>query len=301
MAVKIQKVTLIGVGKMGSQIAARAAAFGNSVHLFDTNKEALEHTTNIIEYELKGYFQYGHVKCSAEESMGRISFHENLSDALIHTDLVIESVPEDLDLKKQLITTLDKIAEKHTIIATNSSSIPASDLENVVVRKDKVLNIHFYAPVLRTPMVDIMRGTLTSEETFLKAKQWIARIGCIPLIVKKPRMGFVFNHIWHSIMREALTTWARGYADYNDIDRAWMIWSDMPAGPFGMMDYVGLDIVYDIEMTYYRASNDPNDKPPDELKKMIDKGELGLKSGKGFYDWRNPEFLKPEFLQPHNA
>lgn len=139
-----------------------------------------------------------------------------------------------------------------------------------------------------------MRGTQTSDETFARYKAWIEAVGCIALVVKKECMGFVFNRIWHAVKREALASWAGGYADYRDIDRAWKLWSGMPAGPFGMMDVVGLDAVYNIELAYYLDSRDPKDNPPDALKAMIDRGELGLKSGKGFYDGGNPEFLKPE-------
>jgi len=114
-------------------------------------------------------------------------------------------------------------------------------------------------------------------------KKWIESIGCTPLVVKKECLGFVFNRIWRAIKRECLAIWAGGYADIETVDNAWKIWTGKGIGPFKMMDGVGLDVVFDIEMMYYKESGDPNDKPPQALKDMIDRGELGNKSGHGFY------------------
>jgi 3-hydroxybutyryl-CoA dehydrogenase len=99
------------------------------------------------------------------------------------------------------------------------------------------------------------------------------------------------------VKKDALASWAGGHADFRDIDRAWRIWTGLEWGPFGAMDVVGLDVVYDIEMSYYNDSGDPRDKPPRALKDMIDRGELGMKSGKGFYAWPNAEFLRPDFIK----
>jgi 3-hydroxybutyryl-CoA dehydrogenase len=151
---------------------------------------------------------------------------------------------------------------------------------------------------MKTYFVDVSGGSQTSPEVIETVDQWLCSIECLPLIVKKECMGFVFNRIWRAVKRECLASWANGNADFRDIDRAWMIWSRMPAGPFAIMDVVGLDVVYDIEMEYYRDSKDAKDKPSEALKSMIDRGELGMKSGKGFYDWKDPEFARPDFLKP---
>ena len=136
-------------------------------------------------------------------------------------------------------------------------------------------------------MADIMRGTHTSDLTFELGKKWIESIDITPLVVKKECYGFVFNRIWRAIKKDCLKIWAGGHADIETVDKAWKISFKMDSGPFQMMDGVGLDVVYDIEMSYYKESGDPNDKPPQTLKEMVDRGELGVKTGKGFYNYNS--------------
>jgi 3-hydroxybutyryl-CoA dehydrogenase len=156
--------------------------------------------------------------------------------------------------------------------------------------------MHFYMPAVGMIMVDMAGGTKTTSETIRVAQQWIRSIGCIPLTVKKEILGFCFNSVWRAVKRQSLFMWAGGYVDFQDIDRGWMLFTGMKEGPFGLMDRVGLDVVHGIEMVYYNESKDPKDKPPDALMEKIKRGELGVKSGKGFYTYPNPEFVRPEFL-----
>ncbi|MFX1288948.1 MAG: 3-hydroxyacyl-CoA dehydrogenase family protein, partial [Promethearchaeota archaeon] len=172
----------------------------------------------------------------------------------------------------------------NAIIATNSSSIPVSKLEDKVGRKDKLLNIHFY-DLFKMPMADIMRGTKTSDETFKKGKEWVESIDITPLIVKKECYGFVFNRVWRAIKKECLKIWAGGYADLEEVDKAWRIFQGMGVAPFEFMDKIGLDVIYDIEMSYYKNSGLEDDKPPQALKDLVDNGNLGQKTGKGFYTY----------------
>jgi 3-hydroxybutyryl-CoA dehydrogenase len=299
MVDSIKTVTLVGAGKMGVKISARAALFGFAARVYDVSAKALETAKGLIRADIQAAWEEGVRKEDPQDAFEGITFHDNLNDAVADTDLIIEAVPENLSLKKEVFAKLDQVAAEHVIIATNSSSIPVSKIEDAVERQDRVANIHFYArPTGITPMVDLMGGTRTLDETLSRVREWIEGIGCMPLVVKKECMGFVFNRIWRAVKRESLRSWAEGHADYMDIDRAWKIWTGMIAGPFGMMDFVGLDVVYDIEMSYYLDSSDPQDEPPEALRKMVERGELGMKSGKGFYDWPGPEFLKPEFTQP---
>ncbi len=295
----VRTVTIVGAGKMGVKIAARAAAFGFGVRVCDVSKEVMERARDLVRAEIQATCDDGMGSETLQGAFEKVTFHDTLSDALEDADLVIEAIPEILDLKKKVFSEIDRTAAEHVIIATNSSSIPVSKIEGAVGRRDRVVNIHFYARWTGlTSMVDLMGGTESSQETLSRARQWVECIGCLPLVVKKECMGFVFNRIWRSVKRECLHSWAEGYADPKDIDRAWMIWSGMIIGPFGMMDFVGLDVVCDIEMSYYLDSGDPKDQPPGALKEMVDRGDLGLKSGKGFYDWSDPEFLKPGFTKP---
>jgi 3-hydroxybutyryl-CoA dehydrogenase len=134
-------------------------------------------------------------------------------------------------------------------------------------------------------MADISRGTETSDDTFNTGKKWLESIDVTPLVLKKECLGFVFNRVWRAIKKEALKIWSGGYADLEDVDKEWKIFTGMTVGPFGLMDIVGLDVVYDIEIMYYKESGDPDDKSPDMLKEMVDKGYLGVKTGRGFYNY----------------
>jgi len=278
MAKEIKKVGIIGAGFTGKQIAAQTALHDFVVGVYDINSEVLEGAEKYISGVLK--------RKNKMDSIQNVSYYSDLDKALEDVDLVVEAVPEILDLKKKIFSQIDNIAPAHTIIGTNSSSYPVSKIESAVKRKDKVLNLHFYPPIPTRPMVDIMRGSETSEETFEKGKQWIKDIKCEPLVVKKECLGFVFNRIWHAVKKECLKIWDGGHADIETVDTAWKIFTGMKMGPFTMMDGIGLDVAYAVEMSYYEESGDPNDKPPDALKKLVENGDLGMKTGKGFYTFR---------------
>ena len=289
---------MIGAGFMGRQIAAWAAAHGYALRVYDNSPESLQKAKESVAQNVETYFMGKDAKGDKKEVLEKITYYDNLSEAVADADLILEAVPEVLELKKKVFAQMDKAAPPHAIIATNSSSIPVSKIQVAVKRKDKLLNIHFYPPISQRPMVDIMRGPQTSDETFEKGKDWIESIDCVPLVVKKECLGFVFNRVWRAVKKECLKVWAGGYADFEDVDRAWRIFTGMDMGPFALMDMIGLDVIYDIEISYYKESGNSDDKPPKALKDMVDRGELGMKSGKGFYDWTGPlEFKSPEFIK----
>lgn len=294
----IDTVALIGgAGFMGKQIAARAASFGTRVHVYDANTASLEGAKAEIDLLIDIYHLAALVTGDHMKARDRVVMFEEAGEAIESVDMLLEIVPEQLDLKKKVFGELDRIAGREVIFASNSSSIPVSRIEDAVSRKDRMMNVHFYAPVDKNYFVDIMGGSGTSPETFDRVKTWVESIGCIPLVVKKECMGFVFNRVWHAIKRECLASWGNGNADFRDIDRAWMIWAGAKVGPFGMMDGVGLDVVYDIEMEYFKDSGDPRDEPPRALREMVERRDLGIKTGRGFYDYSDLEYVKPDFLK----
>ncbi|MHA1671761.1 MAG: 3-hydroxyacyl-CoA dehydrogenase family protein [Promethearchaeota archaeon] len=273
MVNEIKVVAIIGVGNMGRQIVEKTAEKNYSIRMYKAHPKGFDKYVKEIA-KLK----------KVKKVSGDVSLEYTIAEAVKDADLIIETIPEKLELKKEVFSEIDKFAPPHAIIATNSSSFPVSKLEDSVKRKDKVLNIHFYN-LITYPMADIMRGSETSDETFQKGKRWIENIGITPIVVKKECYGFVFNRIWRAIKKESLKIWAGGHADIEVVDQAWKIYTKMNVGPFTIMDEVGLDVIWDIEMAYYKESGDPNDKPPQALKEKIDKGELGIKSGKGFYTY----------------
>ena len=267
---EIKIISVIGAGYMGKQIIERSTLCGYNVHAYDVSFESL----NEFISELK----------RSKDIKGDIIQHTNLSEAVRSADLIIEAIPENIELKREIFSQIDNAAPPHAIIATNSSSIPISKLEDVVARKDKVMNIHFYH-LVNWPMADLMKGNQTSDETFEKGKKWVESIDITPLIVKKECYGFVFNRIWRAVKKDCLKIWGGGYADVEDVDKAWKIFTGSDEGPFEMMDKIGLDVIYDIEMSYFKKSGDQDDKPPDALKELVDKDQLGRKTGKGFYTY----------------
>ncbi|MFW9950892.1 MAG: 3-hydroxyacyl-CoA dehydrogenase family protein [Candidatus Thorarchaeota archaeon] len=274
----VSNVSIIGAGFTGKQIAEWTVLHNFRVVVFDLKKEILDDAEKFITGSLK--------RKKRLDLVNNIEYSLDLKKSVVNSELIIEAVPEDLELKRRVFSQLDKLAPPKAIIATNSSSFPISKIENVVSRKDKVLNIHFYPPISQRPMADIMRGTKTSDETFNKGKQWIKDINCAPLVVKKECPGFVFNRIWRAVKKECIEMWAGDYAEIEDIDTAWKIFTGMKMGPFVLMDAIGLDTVYAVEESYYNETGDIRDKPPQAFEEMVKRGDLGMKTGKGFYKWK---------------
>jgi 3-hydroxybutyryl-CoA dehydrogenase len=295
---KIQNVAVIGTGMLGTQIAIQAACHNYKVMVFDLDAASFERVLERLKIRMQNSSRKPTIPWPQMKRGAKMVKHcASLKEAVAGADLVIEAVPENLALKRKVFKQLDILAPPKAILATNSSSIPVSRLEKATSRPEKCLNIHFYALDQGRNIVDVVGGTRTLPRIIKTGKEWGQSIGCIPLTVQKEILGFCFNRIWRAIKREALYMWAGGYVDFRDIDRGWMNWTGMSPGPFGLMDGVGLDVVYDIEMVYYKESKDPKDRPPQALKAMINRGNLGVKTGKGFYTYPDPEFRRPGFLR----
>jgi 3-hydroxybutyryl-CoA dehydrogenase len=295
----LEKVAVVGTGALGTQIAMLAVDAGYRVKAYDQREGALDEACSRIESDLQRRKLTPLIPWDRwEDCRKRVQEVGDFDTAVRDAELVVEAVSEDVELKNKIFAELGRKAPPEAILATNSSSIPVSRMEASSGRPERCLNIHFYFPLEGVNIVDIMSGTKTLPDVTETGVAWVRSIGCIPLPVKKEILGFCFNRVWRSIKREALYMWANGFVDFRDTDRAWMVFTKMKGGPFALMDKVGLDVVYDIEMVYYRDSNDPKDRPPDALLEMVKKGELGAKSGKGFYTYPDPEYLRPNFLHP---
>lgn len=299
MTQKIERMAVIGAGILGTQIALISAYSGCKVNVYDTVNDAFDATYHKLyadfrAKEINPLIPWEHwERCKAA-----INFTTDLGNAVKEVDLVVEAVPEDLELKRKVFKQLGENAPAQAILASNSSSIPISRMEESSGRPERCINIHFYQPLAGMNMVDLMAGTKTLTDVMKTSEEWVRSLGCIPLRVKKEILGFCFNSVWRAIKKQCLYMWANDFVDFRDIDRAWRVFTGANMGPFALMDSVGLDTVYNIEMVYYNESKDPRDKPPEALMEKIKKGELGVKSGKGFYTYPNPEFLNPDFLNP---
>jgi len=301
MAKPFQRVAVVGTGTLGAQIALLAANAGYSVNVFDRQPGAFDEMIQKLQTDLKAKQVAPFIDFDQWDACRRqIEQFEKLEAAVKAADLVIEAVPENLELKREVFRQLGEIAPPEAVLATNSSSIPVSHLEQSSGRPERCLNLHFYMALQGMNMADVMGGTRTLPAVMQKGISWVRSLGCIPLTVKKELLGFCFNRVWRAVKREVLYMWANDFVDFKDVDRAWMKFTgreDRP-GPFGLMDNVGLDVIYDIEMVYYRNSKDPKDHPPEALKQKVDRSELGVKTGQGFYSYPDPEYLQNGFLKP---
>jgi 3-hydroxybutyryl-CoA dehydrogenase len=298
----IETVCIVGAGFMGAQLGLHCAAHGYTVWLVDLADQALERAAVSNTQVLDARVEKGQISADQQAViLHHIHPTTALREAAPQADLVIEAVSERLGLKREVFAQLDEVCPDHTILATNSSSIRISAIEDATRRPDRVLNMHFYPPVWQRTMVELMRGTQTSDETIEHARQFARSIGLTPLLVRKESTGFLFNRVWRAIKKECLHLVDDGVASHEDVDRAWMIVMGMPFGPFGLMDMVGLDVVRDIEMVYYRQSGDEADAPPRLLLDKIEKGTLGMKTGSGFYTYPDPAYQDPSWLKGSNG
>jgi len=295
----IDRVCVFGAGTLGWQIALQSASHNHHVNLYDLSPEALKNARRNIENELDVWVGVSGITAEARKAaVKRVSYEADPVKAVTGVTLVIEAVPERLELKRKVFKELDAMCGPDTIISTNSSSIRISLIEDATRRMDRVLNTHFYSNPWRSHIVELMRGHKTSEETVTRVGGFMRSIGMLPLVVRKESTGFIFNRVWRAVKRECLHLVDDDVASHEDVDRAWMSYYGTKMGPFGLMDKVGLDVVRDIENVYYGESRDPRDAPPRLLIDKVEKGELGVKTGRGFYSYPNPAFLDPGFLEP---
>jgi 3-hydroxybutyryl-CoA dehydrogenase len=196
--------------------------------------------------------------------------------------LAIESVAEDLDLKRRVLSELDRVAPSDAVLATNSSSYPSSAMIDEVEHPERVLNMHFLMPPQINP-VELMSCGRTDEAVIDALVERLPRYGLIPFRVRRESVGFIFNRIWAAIKRESLMVVEEGAATHEEVDRIWQEVFRAPAGPFRLMDQVGLDVVLDIEEHYAAIRDAIPEGPRSLLRAYVERGHLGVKSGRGFY------------------
>ena len=291
------KVCIVGAGFLGTQIGALSARSGYTVSMQDVSEDAFGVSKKSVNEYIEEWIEKEDINPEqVEEIKQRISYTVDLVEAVRDADIVIEAVVERLDVKREVFKQLDELCDPEVILCSNSSSIKISLVEDATEHPERVLNMHFYGYPWRRGVLELMKGNHTTDEAIEKARKYAISIDVTPLMVLKESTGFIFNRVWRAIKKECLTVADTGVASFEDVDRAWMGLYKTDTGPFGLMDRVGLDVVRDIELVYYRESGDPRDKPPKILLDKINKGELGVKTGKGFYTYPDPEYRKPGWL-----
>jgi 3-hydroxybutyryl-CoA dehydrogenase len=292
---EIKKVCFIGAGTMGCFNSLWTSIFGYPCVVYDISAEALERAP-ARQREL-GALVVAQGKLTQElldVGLSRVTYTTNISEAVQGADLVSESVPEKLSLKRETHRQLDEICAPETILTTNTSYLLVSEIEDVVKRGDRFAALHFH---LGAPLLDIVGGPRTSSKTIDALKRFAASIMQTAVTAKKEKDGYLFNSIIFSMFKTALNLVADGYADFMDVDRAYMAALSQFAGPFGSMDYVGLDIIlHTIESQGLRRDPEGCEKAATVIRPLVESGNLGYKTGKGFYTYPNPAFQQPDFL-----
>lgn len=282
----INNVCVVGAGTMGHQIALCAAMAGYRTVCVDTSVKALERAAEFNGKYLSSRVARG--KMTAEESLAatqNLSFTSILEEAAGDADLVIEVVPEVLELKRSIFSRLDKICPEHTLLVTNSSFIVSSRLADATGRPDKICNMHFFVPPVAMLPVEVVKGPHTSLETAETIAGVCKSMGKIPIMLEKEIHGFLVNRILSAVQREALFLYDTGVASYEDIDLAVSEGLGHKLPPFRGMDLIGLDLVLLISKEHYRETGDPVFKPSPAIVENVSKNTLGRKTGRGFYDY----------------
>lgn len=279
-----KKVFVIGMGAMGSGIAQACAQSGYRVFAMDAMESMREKGLTSITHSLGKMSEGGKLPEPKESILARIEVCHDLSKAA-EADFVIEAISEDLTLKRSLFREVAEICRPDAILASNTSSIPITEIAAAVSRPERFVGIHFFNPVHRMKLVEIVRGSLTSDETVSLATQFASSLGKEPITVNVDTAGFIVNRINGMAILEALRMLEKGVASAADIDKAIKLGLGHPMGPFEFMDMVGLDIVAKARMGIYEETKDPGHYPPVTLLRKVQAGNLGRKTGKGFYDY----------------
>ncbi|KAK3554122.1 hypothetical protein QTP70_019216 [Hemibagrus guttatus] len=288
----IKHVTVIGGGLMGSGIAQVAAVTGHSVVLVDMSEDILKKSTKGIEGSLRRVVKkkFADKPEAGEEFVQKVlknvSTSTDAASVVQSTDLVVEAIVENLQVKQNLFSTLDKVAPEHTIFASNTSSLPIADIAVSTTRLDRFGGIHFFNPVPMMKLVEVIQAPGTSQETFNALLDFTKALGKHPVSCKDTP-GFIVNRLLVPYLMEAVRLHERGHGSKEDIDVAMKLGAGYPMGPFELLDYVGLDTSkFIIDGWYQMEPENPLFSPSPLLNKLVSEGKLGKKTREGFYKYK---------------
>ncbi|XP_077156763.1 hydroxyacyl-coenzyme A dehydrogenase, mitochondrial [Paroedura picta] len=287
----VQHVTVIGGGLMGAGIAQIAAATGHTVILVDQTDEILNKSRKGIEASLKKLAKKKFADKPEEGTQYIEKVLKNLTTStdpvsVVHsTDLVVEAIVENVAVKNELFKTLDKFAPEHTIFASNTSSLPITEMANATTRQDRFGGLHFFNPVPLMKLVEVVKAPMTSQKTFESLMDFTRALGKTP-VTCKDTPGFVVNRLLVPYLVESVRLFERGDASKEDIDVAMKLGAGYPMGPFELLDYVGLDTTkYIIDGWHQLEPGNPLFAPSPLVNKLVEEKKLGRKTGEGFYKY----------------
>ncbi|HEV8440847.1 MAG TPA: 3-hydroxyacyl-CoA dehydrogenase family protein [Methylomirabilota bacterium] len=282
----VKSILVVGAGQMGAQIAMQSALHGWPLTLSDLSMDLLQKGMANNRKQLERRVQKGQMtKDQMEEAIGRVRLEPDLEKAARDADFVIEAIVERLDPKKECFAKLDRFCPPHAILATNSSTLMNSQIAPATKRADKCVNMHYFYPPLVMKLVEVVKGEATSEDTVQTTAEVARRSGREAVILRKELPGFLVNRILRALVGEAYYCLEQGVASFADIDKAVELGLNHPMGPFKLGDLSGLDIGYNARIETYNVTKNEKDRPPRELEKRVKRGDLGRKTGRGFYDY----------------
>ncbi len=295
----IRNVAVCGTGVLGSQIAWQTAFHGFNVVMYDIRQELLEKAKE----KLPGLGELFKKDLNAtqpdvDNATCRISWSADLSEAVNDADLVIEAIPENVQIKKNFYAELGKLAPAKTIFCTNSSTLLPSMFAQETGRPERFLALHFANHIWKNNTAEIMGHAGTDQQIFDTVSKFAKDIGMVALPLHKEQPGYILNSLQIPFLLAGMDLYSNGVADPYTIDKTWMIVSKSPMGPFATFDLIGFQTVYNIAMNAADAGNEQMRKGAGLLKEQyIDKGKLGISTGEGFYKYPNPAYEDPEFIK----
>ena len=282
---QIRKIAVMGAGTMGAGIAQTCAAAGFEVAMRDVDQKFVDGGFRRIREPLMKRVERGKMTTAEVDAMvSKIHGTVDIQEALHGAQFVIEAVFEKMEVKREVYSEMDRIAAPEVVFASNTSSLSITEMANVTKRSDRVVGMHFFNPAPVMKLVEVIRGSETSDTTVALAKDLCVRLGKEPVEVQESP-GFVVNRLLVPMMNEAFNLLQEGVASAEAIDKAMKHGANHPMGPFELADYTGLDIGLDVMEVLYRETGDPKFRPSPLLRKYVRAGRLGKKSGGGLYDY----------------
>ena len=275
---------VVGFGTMGAGIAQVCALGGYDVDIYEPDEAMKRKGLASVEWSLGKMAEKQQLSEDKAAILARMTLLDQI-ESVKDTDLVIEAVYEDKKVKQDLFQQLEKVVSKDTILATNTSSLSVTEIASAVSIPERFVGIHFFNPVLRMKLVEIVKGVMTSDATVAAAKEMVSSLGKEVVVVNKDSAGFIVNRINGMALLEALKMAEKGVASIEDIDKAMRFGLGSPMGPFELMDMIGLDIVLKAREGIYNETKDPTHFPPVLLRRMVQAGLLGRKTKRGFYNY----------------
>ena len=278
-------VNIIGSGAMGSGIAQTAALVGHTIILHDTNQAALDRAISTIDGSLSRFVKKEKLTEEAKQDALALISTQTALDSCASADIVVEAVFEKIEVKSEVWQSISEVASSDCLLASNTSSLSITEIASFVDNPERFCGMHFFNPVAMMPLVEVVKALQTSDETIAKAKAFVEGIGKKPIICEdKP--GFIVNRLLVPYINDAVHALSEGVASAEDIDAAMKMGANMPIGPLGLADLIGLDVQLAASESLFNEFGDSKFRVAPMVRQMVRAGKLGRKTGEGFYSYK---------------